>query len=129
MNSIELEARTASELRDRDGLTTREIAERLNMAQSTVVRRLQLHDTGAHPVLRAKVRKNLTPIVLLAFAVLVAIGAVGAFIFMRSARTVTVVPASVCVRSVAKGTIPGFKVPQAGSCPRGWSLLVLTPEH
>jgi hypothetical protein len=129
VNTIELEAQTAAELRDREKLTTREIAKRLHIAQSTVVRRLQLHDTGALPVMRTRVRKNLAPIALLAFAILVLVAAASAFVFTRSARAVTVVPASVCVRSAAKGNVTGLKATQAGACQPGWSLLVLTPQR
>ena len=98
------------------------------MPQSTVVRRLKLHDTGPQQVIRAQVRKNLLPLALLAFSVLILIAAGGAFAFMRSAHTITVVPAAICVRSVAKGTVTGLTAPRNGACPRSWSLLVLTPR-
>jgi IclR-like helix-turn-helix domain-containing protein len=129
VNSIELEAKTVGGLRDREGLSTREIAERTGLPQSTVVRRLKLHDTGPQRILRgpARVRKNLLPAALLAFSILLVIAAAGAFMVIRAPRTVTIVPASICIRS-ARNTITGLTSLHGNSCPHGWTLLVLTPR-
>jgi hypothetical protein len=132
------QAEILAELRDREGLTTREIAARTGemfskpLSQTTVVRRLQLWDSGPLPVFRedrqpspeppsAPVQKNVLPLLLLAGFVLLALAAIAALTIARPTAT----PAVVCVRSAATGAITGLSVPHNSSCESGWQVMVL----
>jgi hypothetical protein len=112
-------------------LTTRQIAAKLPVSQSTVVRiqhRLGINGTGPQPALpAARVRTPERPrvsaaVVAVTAALLILAASAAAFTWARLSAPA---PAPVCVRYSTSGDVTGLAAAGNG-CPAGWTVLILS---
>lgn len=118
------------------GLSTRRMARRLGVAQSTIVRHTQKINTGPNPILedgyRPPRRRRVSlriPAATAALAVaIILLATMAAVVLMArygNAAAAKPGPVLVCVRYAQDGDITGFA--PGGSCPAGWKTVTLMP--
>jgi hypothetical protein len=114
------------------GMSTRQMGRRLQVAQSTIVRRRQKINTGPNPILPDEYRPPrhrpaLPPSAALAIAlILLAVVAVTLVLYRLHPATAKLPQVTACVRYDARtGDVTGFTA--GGGCPPGWKTVTLIP--